>query len=143
MGSHGGKRRGERRVEHSVIEAYKWPNFLRPIYKQAKKGNTNKDHGRGVLRNNGIHTGKLEKTIPHHGRDGWMGGGNGSQTQIKHCNRSKHDSIQFGLEKGKKYETSKLKVWHTMEWRLTITSRPTKASSWISKQLVGNPHIHV
>ena len=25
----------------------------------------------------------------------------------------------------------------------TITSRPTKASSWISKQLVGNPHIHV
>ena len=42
------------------------------------------------------------KTIPHHGMDGNMGGGNGSQTQIKHCNRSKHGSIQFGLEKGKK-----------------------------------------
>ena len=25
----------------------------------------------------------------------------------------------------------------------TITSRPTKVSCWISKQLVGNPHIHV
>ena len=120
MGSHGG-----RGVEHSVIEAYKWPNFLRPIYKQAKKGNTNKDHGRGGMRNNGIKTGKLEKTIPHHGMDGYIyqyiGGGNGSQTQIKHCNRSKHGTIQFGLEKGKKYETSKLKVWHTMEWRLGVS----------------------
>ena len=116
MGSHGG-----RGVEHSVIEAYKWPNFLRPIYKQAKKGNTNKDHGRGVVSNHAIQKEKLEKTIPHHGMDGWMGGGNGSQTQIKHCNRSKHGSIQFGLEKGKKYETSKLKVWHTMEWRLGVS----------------------
>ena len=89
-------------VEHSVIEAYKWPNFLRPIYKQAKKGNTNKDHGRGVLSNHAIQKEKLEKTIPHHGMDGWMGGGNGSQTQIKHCNRSKHGSFQFGLKKGKK-----------------------------------------
>ena len=50
-------------MEHSVIEAYKWPNFLRPIYKQAKKGNTNKDPGRGVLRNHAIQTGKFEKTI--------------------------------------------------------------------------------
>ena len=67
MGSHGG-----RGVEHSVIEAYKWPNFLRPIYKQAKKGNTNKDPGRGVLRNHAIQKGKFEKTIPHHGMEGWM-----------------------------------------------------------------------
>ena len=88
--------------------------------KERKYKHRSQKRGR-VVRTHAIQKGKFEKTIPHHGMDGWMGGGNGSQVQIKHCNRSKHGFIQFGLEKGKKYETSKLKVWNTMEWRLGVS----------------------
>ena len=57
-----------------------------------------------------------------------------------------NDSLVEKLKFGQDIKTDFVVTFYKLKFgsdMVTTTSRPTKASSWISKQVVGNPHIQV